>query len=102
MTSRGGDRDDRTMPQPAALPDNRAREGEADFPQRARKPPAETALARTRRLAQFMPLVEAWRSPGPGRTALTAAERDLLPIVHLSVQQDASLLIRLPGGLHRL
>jgi hypothetical protein len=102
MTSRGGNRDDRIMPQPAALPDNRAREGEAGFPQRARKPSAETALARTRRLAQFMPLVEAWRSPGPGRTALAAAERDLLAIVHLSVQQDGNLLIRLPGGLYRL
>lgn len=102
MTRRGGDRGDRTMPQLAALPDNHASEGEAGFAQRAWKPPAETALARTRRLAQFMPLVETWRSPGSGRAALTAAERDLLAIVHLSVQQDASMLIRLPGGLHRL
>lgn len=67
MTSRSRDRDrdrdDQTMPRPAALPDNHVPEGEAGFTQRAWKPPAETALARTRRLAQFMPLIEAWRSP---------------------------------------
>jgi hypothetical protein len=101
MTSRG-DWDNRTMPQLAELPDNQACESEAGRPQRAWKPPRETALERMRRLSQFMALVEAWRSPGPGRTALTTAEQDLLAVMNLSVQQGASLLIRLPGGLHRL
>lgn len=64
--------------------------------------PRETALGRVRRLARFMPLVEAWRTPGTGRAALAASERDMLAIAHLSVQKGISLLVRMPGGLHRL
>src|SRR5690348_8310869 len=65
-------------------------------------PPPETALGRAHRLARSMPLIEAWSSPGPDRPTLTMAERDLLTVVQLSVRRNTSLLIRLPGGLHRL
>lgn len=49
-----------------------------------------------------MPLIEAWGSAGPGRPALNVAERDLLTIVQLGVRHGTNLLIRLPGGVHRV
>lgn len=64
--------------------------------------PSETALGRARRSAQFMPLIQAWDSAGPERAALTVAERDLLTTIQLSVRHRTNLLIRLPGGIHRL
>ena len=73
-----------------------------DRPARRWTVPPETALGRARRSAQFMPLIQAWDSPGPERPALTAAERDLLIAVQLSVRRGTNLLIRLPGGIHRL
>ena len=93
---------DRAIPQSTGRAGNQSLDTAPDFPAPGWKPPPETALGRLRRLARFMPLLEAWSSPGPGRTVLTTEERDLLAIVHLSVQQGTSLLIRLPGGLHRL
>lgn len=85
----------------AATPEGERREADhaALVPSR---PPRETALGRVRRLARFMPLVEAWRTPGTGRAALAASERDMLAIAHLSAQKGTSLLVRMPGGLHRL
>ncbi|GIH16060.1 hypothetical protein Raf01_42320 [Rugosimonospora africana] len=49
-----------------------------------------------------MPLLEAWTDAGPDRAALLTAERDLLTMVELSVRRGSDLLVRLPGGLHRL
>ena len=85
----------------AAQPEGGRRDAE-DVVSAPRRPPRETALGRVRRLARFMPLVEAWRTPGLGRAALAASERDMLAVAHLSMQKGTSLLIRLPGGLHRL
>lgn len=69
---------------------------------RAWTPPAESALGRARRLARFVPLLEAWTVAGPDRPALGTVERDLLTVVDLSVRQGRDLLIRQPGGLDRL
>ncbi|HET8658245.1 MAG TPA: hypothetical protein VFM55_04505 [Micromonosporaceae bacterium] len=49
-----------------------------------------------------MPLLEAWTTAGPDRPALGTPERDLLAMVELSVRHGSDLLVRLPGGLHRL
>lgn len=65
-------------------------------------PPPETGLGRARRLAQFIPLVGAWSLASSQRPALTKAERDLLTLVYLSTRRSRSLLIQLPGAVHRL
>jgi hypothetical protein len=102
VTSPGEDTSNAAMPQFPGLAHNEAGGSTARFPARKWKPPPESALVRMRRFTQFMPLIQAWCSPGPGRAALTMAERDMLAVVRLSVQRGASLLIRLPGGAHRL
>lgn len=100
MTGCGSDPSDSATPQLPPL-DDRSRPGIGAVSPPGWTPPPETALGRARRLARFMPLIEAWSSPGPDRPALTMAERDLLTVVQLSVRRNTSLLIRLPGGLHR-
>jgi hypothetical protein len=102
MTGRDGGTGGRTRQALPAPRDDGPGEEAAGIPRRAWKPPPETALQRMRRLARFTAMIEAWRSPGPDREALTAAEQDLLAVAHLSAERGTSLLIRLPGGLHRL
>ena len=86
---------------PAAQREGRRPDAD-DVVQAPKRQPRETALGQVHRLARFIPLVEAWRTPGPGRPALAASERDMLAVAHLSMQKGTSLLIRVPGGLHRL
>ena len=102
MTGSGRGVGDRATPQSTKRARNEPLDTAPDFPVPGWKPPPETALGRLRRLARFMPLLQAWSSPGPGRAGLTSEERDMLALVQLSVQHSSSLLIRLPGGLHRL
>lgn len=91
---------------PGPMPDQttQGKKGPSGFQQVPRRwtPPAETALGRARRTASFDPLIQAWSSAAVGRPALTAAERDLLTAIRLSVQSGANLLLRLPGGVHRI
>ena len=86
---------------PAAQREGRRPDAD-DVVQAPKRQPRETALGQVHRLARFIPLVEAWRTPGPGRPALAASERDMLAVAHLSMQKGTSLLIRVPGGPHRL
>ena len=102
MTGSGRAVGDRATPQSTKRTRHEPLETTPDFPMPGWKPPPETALGRLRRLAGFMALLQAWSSPGPGRAGLTTEERDMLALVQLSVQRGSSLLIRLPGGLHRL
>lgn len=102
MTGSGRGVGDRATPQSTKRARNEPLDTAPDFLVPGWKPPPETALGRLRRLARFMPLLQAWSSPGPGRAGLTSEERDMLALVQLSVQRSSSLLIRLPGGLHRL
>ncbi|SFE39197.1 hypothetical protein SAMN05421541_101522 [Actinoplanes philippinensis] len=79
--------------------------GSSENPDRAARrwaAPPETALGYARRSARFIPLIQAWTLAGPERAALTVAERDLLVAIQLSVRRKTNLLIRLPGGIHRL
>src|SRR5262245_34206694 len=102
MTGSGRGVGDRATPQSTKRARNEPLGTAPDLPVLGWKPPPETALGRLRRLAGFMALLQAWSSPGPGRAGLTTEERDMLALVQLSVQRGSSLLIRLPGGLHRL
>jgi hypothetical protein len=102
MTDGAGPTQDATTRQLAASDCDRPAEIASAVSPRAWTPPPETALGRARRLARFMPLIEAWTSAGPGRPALDVAERDLLTVVQLSVRRGTNLLIRLPGGVHRV
>ena len=102
MTDGAGFADDTVAQQFPAMASNARTETGSAFSPLAWTPPPETALGRARRLARFMPLIETWASAGPGRSALNGAERDLLTITQLSVRRGANLLVRLPGGVHRV